>query len=277
MSRRSDLDAGEAGDGRSHAPMEVAMEMAMAATSIAAETAGATIFELLEGNENGQWRSRSEAAAAPSDRRSRMEKTIGQQPQELTQLHRTVGHQANLWKVRAAHEEAQWQGMMAWMPEREQEWEARHEDDKLWGAGIKHMIAKVMKGVAPRQEEGDKEREVTVRTDSGGIEATQHADTTREEGPERRQQLQQQPKPKLQLKLQPQQQPAPKPRSAPTPVRRWETIPPLAKSQRASVRPGPGPGPGPAPTHGSCTAERRLLLKRDESVLLSNRMDQEIE
>jgi len=44
VSGRSDLDAGEAENGRSDAPMDVAMEMAMAARSIAAETAGVAIF-----------------------------------------------------------------------------------------------------------------------------------------------------------------------------------------------------------------------------------------
>jgi hypothetical protein len=87
VSGRSDLDAGEAENGRSDAPMDVAMEMATAATSIAAETAGATIFEPMERNENGKRRSRSKAPAAPSDWRSRMERTIRQQAQELTQLH----------------------------------------------------------------------------------------------------------------------------------------------------------------------------------------------
>jgi hypothetical protein len=48
VSGRSDQDAGEAENGRSDAPMDVAMEMAMAATSIPAETAGATIFEPME-------------------------------------------------------------------------------------------------------------------------------------------------------------------------------------------------------------------------------------
>jgi len=134
------------------------------------------------------------------------------------------------------------------------------------------MIGKTMKGVAQGQEVREREREMTVRTDGGGLEASQHADTTREEGPEERQQPQQQPKPKpkLQLKLQPKPQPVPKPKSAPTPARRWETVPPQAKSQRAPV------GPGPAPTAGSSMAERRLILGRDESVPLSNEMDQEI-
>ena len=87
VSRRSDLDAGEAENGRSDAPMDVAMEMATAATSIAAETAGATLFEPMERNENGERRRRSEALAATSDWRSRMERTIRQQAQELMQLH----------------------------------------------------------------------------------------------------------------------------------------------------------------------------------------------
>jgi hypothetical protein len=43
-SERSDLDPGEWGDGRSDAPMHMAMEMATAATSIAAETAGGTML-----------------------------------------------------------------------------------------------------------------------------------------------------------------------------------------------------------------------------------------
>jgi hypothetical protein len=44
----SDLDAGDAGDRRGDAPMDVAIEMATAATSIAMETASGTIMS--------QWR-----------------------------------------------------------------------------------------------------------------------------------------------------------------------------------------------------------------------------
>jgi len=120
VSERIDLDMGEAGNRRSDAHMDVAMEMATAATSIAMETAGATIFELMERNENRKRRRRSEAPVAPSDWRSRMERMIPQQAEELMQLHRTVAHLANLWEVWAAREEAQWQGMMVWMQEREQ-------------------------------------------------------------------------------------------------------------------------------------------------------------
>jgi hypothetical protein len=219
-SERSDLDAGEAGDGRSDAPMDMAMEMATAATSIAAETAGVTIFEPMERNENGKRRRRSEAPATPSDRRSRMERTMRQQAQELTQLHRAIGHLTNLVQAQAAREEAQWLGMRTWMQEREQKWDARHEDDKLWGPGITNMIAKVMKGVAPGQEVREKERDKTAGMDGGGLEASQHADTTQEGGSEKRQQLQQQPETILPLKVQPKPQHEPKPKSAPTPTRR---------------------------------------------------------
>jgi len=79
VSERSYLDPGEAGDGRSDAPMDVAMEMAIAVTPIGAETAGATVVEVIKGNGNGKWRWGSEAPAtalAPSDWRSRMEKTV---------------------------------------------------------------------------------------------------------------------------------------------------------------------------------------------------------
>ena len=177
-----------------------------------------------------------------------------------------------------AHEEAQRLAMTMWMQEREQKWDARHEDDRLWGAGIKNMIEKTMKGVAQGQEGREREREMTARTDGRGLEASQHADTMREEGPEERQLPQQKPKPKpkLQLNLQPRMQPAPKHRSAPTPARRWETVSPRAKSQRAPVSPGPDAGPGPTPTAGSSMAERCLILRRDKSVPLCNSMDQEI-
>jgi hypothetical protein len=37
---------------------------------------------------------------------------------------------------------------MKWMQEREQEWDARDEDDKLQAVGITTMIVKTMDGVA---------------------------------------------------------------------------------------------------------------------------------
>jgi len=121
-----------------------------------------------------------------------MERTIPQQAQELTQLHRWVGHLTNLVEARAARKKAQWLAMMTWMQQREQKWDARYEDDKVWGAGITNMIAKTMKGVAQGQEEREREREVTARTDGGGLEASQHADTMQGEGPNEGQQPQQQ-------------------------------------------------------------------------------------
>jgi len=78
---------GEAGDKKSDAPMDVVMDMMTAAASIAAETAGATIFEPMERHDNGKQRMSSKAPAAPSDWGSRMSRTIQKQAQELTQLH----------------------------------------------------------------------------------------------------------------------------------------------------------------------------------------------
>jgi len=43
---------GEAADGRSNTPMDMAMEMATAVASIAAETAGKATLEPMERNEN---------------------------------------------------------------------------------------------------------------------------------------------------------------------------------------------------------------------------------
>jgi GTP cyclohydrolase III len=63
VSRRSDMDTGEAGDGRSDLPMDMAIEMAVAtaATPIAAETEGTTIDEPMERNGSAQSNRRSEA------------------------------------------------------------------------------------------------------------------------------------------------------------------------------------------------------------------------
>jgi len=177
-----------------------------------------------------------------------MERTVRQQAQELMQLDRTVGHLTNMLEAQEACEEAQWRGMLTWKREREQKWDACHEDDKLWGVGITNMITKVMKGVAPGQEARKIERDKTAKMDGGGLEASQHADSMQEGSPEKRQQLQQQPKPKLLLKQQPKQQHKPKPKLAPEPTRRLETVPPRAQSGRAPV--GPCPGPGRAPTAG---------------------------
>jgi hypothetical protein len=103
VSERRGLDTGEAADGRSDAPMDIAMEVAMAVTSIAA-------LEPTERNENGK-RRRSEVPAtawALGDWRSRMERTAQQQARELAQLHRTVAKMANMLETHTALQEAQW-------------------------------------------------------------------------------------------------------------------------------------------------------------------------
>jgi hypothetical protein len=182
VSGRTDLDKGEAGEGTSDMPMDVAMEMmAMMATPVAAETVGASIGELMGTNKNGKRRRRSKASAtalATSDWRSHMERTMRQHAQEVTQLHQNVGHQTNLVEAPAAPEEAEWQAMMTWMQEREQKWDTHHQDDRLWGAGITNKIAKVMKHAAPGQKASEKARDKTARIDGGGLEASQHSDTT---------------------------------------------------------------------------------------------------
>jgi len=103
-----------------------------------------------------------------------------QQAQELMQLHRTVGHRANLLEAQPAPDEAQWLGIMMWMQEREQKSDARHEDEKLWGASITNIIAKVMNGVSPVLEVRMKERGMAAKMDGGGLESSRHAVTTQE-------------------------------------------------------------------------------------------------
>jgi len=158
------------------------------------------------------------------------------------------------------------------MQERERKWDTRHEDDKLWGAGVTIMIAKAMKEVVLGLEVREKGKEKIAMMDGWGLEASHLADTMLEKGQEMRQQLPQQPKPKLQLKLQPTPKPAPEPKPARTPARGWETVTPRAQSQREPV----GPGPGPFTIARSTMAERPLIFRRDESAPLSNKTDQEI-
>jgi len=102
------------------------------------------------------------------------------------------------------------------------------------------MIAESMNGVPYGLEGIERERPMTARTDSGELEASQHAETKRELEPAKCQQLLQQLMPKLQLTLQPKPQLAHKPRSAPTAAREWETVQHRARSQRAPSGPGRG-------------------------------------
>ena len=104
VSKTRGLDTGEAADGRSDAPMDMAMEMAKAVTSIAAGTAGEATLEPKERNENGK-RRRSEVPAtawALRDWRSRMERVAQQQARELAQLHWTIAKMANMLETHTA-------------------------------------------------------------------------------------------------------------------------------------------------------------------------------
>lgn len=79
VSGKSDLDTGEAGDGKSNARIDVAIAMATEATPMAVETLRATKVDLTERNENRKRRTTSEALAttmAPSIWWSRMERTM---------------------------------------------------------------------------------------------------------------------------------------------------------------------------------------------------------
>jgi len=172
----SDLDTGEVGDGRIDVHMDAAMEMTTVAAPTAVETAGATMFELIERNEYGKRRRRSEILATPSEWRSRMERILQQQVQELTQLHQTVAHLSNLVQGQAAREEVQRLGMTKWRQVTEQNRDDRHSDNNMWGADITAMIAKMMKGVTPRYQARQEEREETVGMDGGGLEVWQHPD-----------------------------------------------------------------------------------------------------
>jgi hypothetical protein len=276
---RSDLDTGEAGDGRSDAPMDVAMEMATTVTPIAAETTGATIFEPMERNENGKRRRRSEASAtalAPCDWRTRMERAAQQQSREVAQLHPTIAKMANMLDAQTALQEPQWRVMKTWLEKREEKWDAYHQDDVLWGRGITDMVTRVV-----ATTEGGQREERNADTDRASLEASIHADAKETGGPEKpaeRQQSQtgRQPKPKPKPKLNP--APTPGPRTTSTPIavmttlqtlaRRWETVPPRNQKKPAC--------PAPAPTTASSLADRRIILMRDENVPLFKKMDQEI-
>ena len=123
MSERSDLVMGEAGDGSSDAPMDMAMRMATAVTPIAAETAGASTVEPRERNKKGTRRTRSDAPAtafAPEDWRSCIEPAAQPQARELAQLHRTIAKLAHMLETQNALKEAQWRGMTKWLEEPEE-------------------------------------------------------------------------------------------------------------------------------------------------------------
>jgi hypothetical protein len=84
VSTRSDLETEEVANGRSDAPMDVAMKMAKAPISCGMETVDKHVLELMEGNENAKRRRRSDAPAALNNWKTRIERTIPQHAQELT-------------------------------------------------------------------------------------------------------------------------------------------------------------------------------------------------
>jgi len=121
-SQRCGLDTGEAADGRSDAPMYMAMEMATAVTSIAAETAGEHTIVPMQRNRNGKRRMRSEVPATAWARghwRGRMVRAAQQQARELAQLHQIVAKMANMRETCTALQVAQWRGMQLWLEEKE--------------------------------------------------------------------------------------------------------------------------------------------------------------
>jgi len=165
-----------------------------------------------------------------------------------------------------------------------------HQDDPLWGERITDKVAGVVAST-----ERDQTNERKADTEGVSMEASIHAALTQTGGPEKpeeRQQLQS----RRQLKSVPMPKPIPNPTrkpthataprpaltpmlkttsapkgarsTAPLPTRRWETVPSRIQKKPAS--------PAPPPTTGSSMADRCLILRRDESVPLPNKIDQEI-
>jgi len=176
------------------------------------------------------------------------------------------------------------------MEEEEKTRDAYHEDDLLWGEDISDMVARMVAAT-----ERDQREERKANTEGVGLGASIHADLTQTGGPEEpeeRQQLQPgrqlesvpMPKPKPDPTPKPKPAPAPRPAptamlrttsapkgatsAVPTPTRRWETVPLRNQQKPAS--------PAPALTTGSRMADRRLILSRDESVPLPNKIGNEI-
>jgi hypothetical protein len=185
---------------------------------------------------------------------------------------------ANMLDALAALQEAQWRGMKMWLMKREEKCDAYHQDDVLWGRGITDMVTKVVNAT----EGGRREREERkADTDGTGLEASIHPDAMLIGGPEKPEERQQsqpgrQHKPNPKAETNP--APTPTPRSssmqivvttsALTPSGRWETVPPRNQKKPAS--------PAPAQMTISSLADRRIILRRDEKVLLPNKMNQDI-
>jgi len=250
---------GDAADGRSDAPMDIALEMGTAMSSIPVETAGADPLEPMERNDNRNWTRRCVVPAtkwAHEDQRSHMERPAQQQARELAQLHRTVAIMVNKLKKPTTLQVTQWQGMSLWLQETEKIRDAYHQDDLLWGKGITDMVTR-----AVAETERDQNMEQNADAEAGGLEASIQTDLTLRGGPEKPEEGQQlQPgrrlysmqMPKPEQNPTPKLNPAPEPRPAPTPMltttsapkgaisselaptRRWQTVPPQNQSNEAS-------------------------------------------
>jgi len=293
---RSRLDTPEAADGRSNVPMDMAMEMATAVTSIAVETARQVTLEPMERDENGKRPRRSQVPAtawALVDWRSRMDRAAQQQARELAQLHRTIAKMVNLLVTHTALQEKQWGRMKMWLEEQEKMRDEYHQDERLWGKGIPDVVARAMAGI-----ERDQKEERKADTEGVSLEASIHADLTQTGEPHEPEELQQlqlgrqlksvpmpKPKPNQTPTPNPARAPARRPAPIPTPripsapkgatssapiqTRQLETLPPPNQKKPAS--------PSPAPTTtGSSMPDRRLILRRDESVPLPYKLDQQI-
>jgi len=96
--------------------------------------------------------------------------------------------------------------------------------------------------VALAREARTEERDETATQEGSGLEASQHAGTTQDGEPEKRQ-LQQRPKlkPRVQRKEQPEPQHKPKRKPTPFSPRRWETVQPRTQSPKAPASLGPAP------------------------------------
>jgi len=172
--------------------------------------------------------------------------------------------------------------MKRWLEENEEKRDTYHTNDVRLGKGITVKVARVVAATERNQRERWK-----ADTEGVGLEAVIHAGLTHRDGPkkpEERQQLQ----PKTPLKSIPTPKPNPnqnltpaaapiltvtlRPRatstlneamtSAPTTTRQLETVRPRNQQKLAS--------PDPAPTTGLSMAERRLILRRDDSVPVAN-------
>jgi hypothetical protein len=203
-------------------------------------------------------------------------------------------------EMQTALRETQWRGMKRCLEKIDKKRDAYHKDDILCGKGITAMVKRVVAATEWDQREGR-----MADTEGVSIEASIHADVRQTGRPkmlEEPQQLQSgrqrksvpMPKPKLNLN----------PNSKPNLAASSETDPEtgtraegridtergdgsgadtdqmmgagLTTKPKEAGQPSSRPDHRPAPTTSSSISNRHLILWRDESVPLRNKMDQEI-